>query len=909
MVHPKYEKNRLICVSLGNHDIVEYSWDGGNYPPSQSTNKSLTLGNVEDYYRRSTFYYVSDLHLDYKLAMKYPQGFDKNTLSEYLDGCVDRILPPKTTSIEQSIEFGSYVMLCGDISGDVETGMLFLRKFANRVKEHHGNLIFVLGNHELWFTINGAWNPEDLTVEEIVDRYREFCQSHEVIFLHNDILLLTGMDQHIIDKSVAMNLSDRQLMELCKTADMIVLGGTGFSSKNKSFNATHGIYRRTIRTLEEDELNRRQFIDIYGKLYSALSTDSRIIVMTHNPPRDWIDGSPNPDWVYFHGHSHSDEFEYSDERKIFADNQWGYKHYKDGLKKYDIRFKHDIYEHYHDGIYRISKNDYLNFNIHLGINCSFKNDGEILMLKREGFYVFLFKGSDGKLKLMEGGKLHPLDNLSVEKIYAGMVYVASVTLEKTSNYREYIKKVSDFVKNMGGEGRIHGTIVDLDYFNHLYINLYDGTVTSYYAKDMVHKIVYPDLKSLLQARMPHLLGPLERVSGTESGNVPIKYNPMVLADPEGTPYLETDIYRISNKMRRLQYTADHNIIRNWIPRVEYDDLNDEEIPHITDTSGNLDGCPALKPALVLSDESDYCVHVIASRLENSILGPVTEDDVRNLIADVCNTLSNHYRCDDPDLLVTKLLPKITGILRDHGKTVLDNHSEKGKTMTSENGYSWKEQIDELILLEVDFADCLIDYLENTDEDDLKDRLKLDLKGNRKNDLKKVFRKLFVSKHTTMIYADENGVARTSKIDTKYIDSYIEDYLAGARSTSPKINPKPDTMGNIIDRRLLIPANDASYAAEGIGNINCIVKLDWYPEAVRSIIMSVLESDPACAQNKGMAAAFVYSKDSAFASGLVDRLDRPWFTSEIWDVLVSDDSAMTFLMSCAQIFECEQPQSN
>lgn len=194
MVHPKYEKNRLICVSLDNHEIVEYSWDGGNYPPSQSTNKSLTLGNVEDYYRRSTFYYVSDLHLDYKLAMKYPQGFDKNTLSEYLDGCVDRILPPKTTSIEQSIEFGSYVMLCGDISGDVETGMLFLRKFANRVKEHHGNLIFVLGNHELWFTINGAWNPEDLTVEEIVDRYREFCQSHEVIFLHNDILLLTGMD-------------------------------------------------------------------------------------------------------------------------------------------------------------------------------------------------------------------------------------------------------------------------------------------------------------------------------------------------------------------------------------------------------------------------------------------------------------------------------------------------------------------------------------------------------------------------------------------------------------------------------------------------------------------------------------------------------------------------------------------
>ena len=63
MVHPKYEKNRLICVSLDNHEIVEYSWDGGNYPPSQSTNKSLTLGNVEDYYRRSTFYYVSDLHI------------------------------------------------------------------------------------------------------------------------------------------------------------------------------------------------------------------------------------------------------------------------------------------------------------------------------------------------------------------------------------------------------------------------------------------------------------------------------------------------------------------------------------------------------------------------------------------------------------------------------------------------------------------------------------------------------------------------------------------------------------------------------------------------------------------------------------------------------------------------------
>ncbi len=895
-------------MTTNNYEIDEYSWTGDTYSLDKSGNKSLTAGNDQDYNYRYDFYYVSDLHLDYKLQKDHPLGYDEKTAIDFLNECVDRILPPPVKTefgYAGQIQYGSYVILCGDISGNIELNFLFLHQFGKRVKESSGNLMFILGNHELWYTVDGEWNPDRLSIEEIVDKYRQFCQRNDIIFLYNDILLLDHGVHSIIDGKSILNLSTVQLREFCKNYGRIILGGIGFSGKNRKFNADLGIYRNTIDSMKEDIRRTNEFTEIYEKLQSAFSKDERVIVITHNPPRDWINGPPCSDWVYFHGHSHSEEFIFSDERKIFGDNQWGYKNYKKGLKSYTAFFKHDIFEYYDDGIYTITIGDYLKFNHNLGILCEFNKKGKVIMLKRQGFYLFLFDEPGKKLKLMEGGRLHPIDVQSFERIYSGMVYVATEILEKTEGIRDYIKTVSDIVKSFGGNGRIHGTIVDIDFLNHLYINLYDGTVTPYYADDMVYKVVYPDIRSLLVARKPQLLESFEKTVKSNPDQALIKYNATIMPDSEGTVYLDTDIYRISNRMRRLQYTADHNIIRHWIPgEIIYDELLESEMPEIVDCISIAEGCPEPRKPFVLSKESDNCIGKIIQDIERHIVGTVTESDIRELVLGSSKRMLNRYYCDNIDRFVDESVPIITDFLKKHGITIVDGDlkSCNDESVSTGGQYTWKEQIESLILLEIDFASCLLDYLESSDGSILNDILGIDFKGNHKNDLKKLFRKLLVSKRTSKIESDENNVAVVGKIDAAYIDKYIDLYLGGSRSPGPLINEEPEYKTGIISREFLPVANQASYATEGLININLLKKLDWQCKAVKSLLTSVLLSNPDNEKKADAVAAYIYSDDSPFGTSLPERLDWPYFTSDSWLPIVSDDDAKAYLIAHAQVFK-------
>ena len=39
--------------------------------------------------------------------------------------------------------------------------------------------------------------------------------------------------------------------------------------------------------------------------------------------------------------------------------------------------------------------------------------------------------------------------------------------EGTKSYYEYINQLSDYIKSIGGSGNVHGTIVDIDFYNHV----------------------------------------------------------------------------------------------------------------------------------------------------------------------------------------------------------------------------------------------------------------------------------------------------------------------------------------------------------------------------------------------------------------------------------------------------------
>jgi hypothetical protein len=100
----------------------------------------------------------------------------------------------------------------------------------------------------------------------------------------------------------------------------MVLGRMGFSGLNKRFNATHGIYRGAVFTLQEDARCSLEFEEAYKKVNDALGS-SKVICLTHNPKADWTAGPYNRNWIYVSGHTHRNYQSVTSNRTVYSDNQ------------------------------------------------------------------------------------------------------------------------------------------------------------------------------------------------------------------------------------------------------------------------------------------------------------------------------------------------------------------------------------------------------------------------------------------------------------------------------------------------------------------------------------------------------------------------------------------------------------
>lgn len=128
-----------------------------------------------------------------------------------------------------------------------------------------------------------------------------------------------------------------------------------------------------------------------------------------------------------------------------------------------------------------------------------------------------------------------------------------------------LERISKAVKAFGGEGRIHGAIVDIDHFSHIYLNPFDGSVSYYYATPIVDKHFYADLASLLSTHVPSLL-PRYTATLHESGeSVAVLSNiDAQLADVKNAlRVIDTTMYRPSRVLRSIQYLFDSKVIRVW----------------------------------------------------------------------------------------------------------------------------------------------------------------------------------------------------------------------------------------------------------------------------------------------------------------------------------------------------------
>lgn len=545
------------------HEIKEY------IEPSVQSNNALIKNEskpvithieskVHEYAPK--YFYLSDLHLDTKIEADLGTVYTTDALVDFLKTIVDRIFVATFGDKTWSPKY--FILLGGDVSHNPTIVKTFLGLFKARF--YRCSIVYILGNHEYWNWTQNGMNVEGYSADGITEMYRTYCRENDIIFLQNDILLINPFQAYLLDEQSIMKMSEQELQDIFCESDQIILGGTGFASKNSKFNASQGIYRNTICSVEEEKKLTERFELIHSKLNKAIGFEKRVIIFTHMPYWDWAEGAPNPNWTYVSGHTHKNTFSYDDNLKMISDNQWGYENCHYAMKCFYNEDRFDIFATKSDGIYRITSTEYTEYYAHLRINiqCSL-NVGQILLLKNEGFYFFMCINSENKLYWLNGGRRRKCDTQNVQYYYENMPYVGSRIIAGSEGYMNLLRNVSRFIRNIGGVGSIHGCIVDIDFLNHIYVNPRDLTITPYFANDMVDKYVYRNVPSLLKAKCPNIYDNYAALleGGKRESLMAINSSDQIVT--EGVPYRSTDIYSDSRKVKALQYTVDQCVIRAW----------------------------------------------------------------------------------------------------------------------------------------------------------------------------------------------------------------------------------------------------------------------------------------------------------------------------------------------------------
>jgi len=292
------------------------------------------------------------------------------------------------------------------------------------------------------------------------------------------------------------------------------------------------------------------------------------------PKEDWSSSPYNPNWIYVNGHTHKNFYKIDSVSTIYANNQIGYNNDNILLKSFPVNFKFDYFKNYNDGIYKISSLEYKMFYAGLRnfIEANRKN-GQYYMLKKNNTYCFFWKSlTTNKIYHLEGGTIHTITNQDLEYYYNSMETYSYTIKLMLKDYNFKLNEISKNVKSFGGSGKIHGCIIDIDYYSHIFLNPYDNTIIPYYATDITDKYVYQNVASLLFDNNKQLY--LNFKNNKKLDIINNSYE--IIHKPKRES--NTDIYKISRFIYALQRITNFNVIRLWNDNIiNKNSSNDEDL--------------------------------------------------------------------------------------------------------------------------------------------------------------------------------------------------------------------------------------------------------------------------------------------------------------------------------------------
>ena len=516
---------------------------------SEATMRDLSTFDIEFDNKCQRVDYISDIHIMHRIQNAKCRS--KEDVIYVIQKIVDIIVE----------EAGSLLLIDGDVASDFDIFQLFV-KMLSKTLYQNTMVVFTLGNHELWSFPNSS-------IDEIVAKYRTLLDEHGMYLLHNDILYKednslfseSNTGTHLIKYGELCEMDDTQISERLKSARYVIFGGLGFSGYNIEFNADNGIYRETIdRSIEIKE--SKKFEDLYNRLYSIL-VNKNTIILTHTPKEDWCNEVEyGKNFVYVSGHTHRNFFYDDGEYRVYSDNQIGYHNDNLHLKTFLIDNDYDCFANYEEGIFKITAEQYKDFYRGKNISMTFQREVNVLyMLKKKGYYCFIHESKGGSLTILNGGVMKKLEIQSVQYYYDNMdamISTIKTPLDKFSTFQEHI---ADIIKRIGGLGTIHGSIIDIDFYNHIFVNPLDFSVIGYWASDIINKIVYPSIPALLEKNCPKIYSEyVELLDGSKENLLALKQQTNIALLSH--VYLDTDIYKASREIKKMQKLS-LNILSSW----------------------------------------------------------------------------------------------------------------------------------------------------------------------------------------------------------------------------------------------------------------------------------------------------------------------------------------------------------
>ena len=98
-----------------------------------------------DFMRRISIYYISDIHIDNKIASKFKDHATEKEIEYYVKTIVDKMIDSMPSEV-----VGKFILIAGDVSSSFKISKIFYQKLVERNRISSKKIICVLGNHELW---------------------------------------------------------------------------------------------------------------------------------------------------------------------------------------------------------------------------------------------------------------------------------------------------------------------------------------------------------------------------------------------------------------------------------------------------------------------------------------------------------------------------------------------------------------------------------------------------------------------------------------------------------------------------------------------------------------------------------------------------------------------------------------